>query len=138
MSKDIRNHIDMVKNWEQILKEGEEKSWGIDEILPVRVNVKLSWTGKYYTIDVPPMSITYDTARKLGDNLSKKSIEHGKSEGRTYDPKIEKYPNDVSLSSYDYKNGEARFSASSIDDVKNWLKLYNNIVYSDKINIDEE
>lgn len=132
MSKDIRDHINMVKKLQQILKEG------IEEKLPVKVKVELSWTGKYYTIDVPPMSITYDTARELGDNLDRKSIEYGKSEGRTYDPIIEKYANDVSLSSYDYKTGEARYSASSIDDVKNWLKLYKDKVYSDKINIDEQ
>lgn len=61
------------------------------------------------------MKMTYETAEKIGDNLSQSQITYG----REYDESILKYPNDVSLSHYDYTTWEANFSASTVEDVEN-------------------
>jgi len=131
MSEDIRKMIDKVKYFKQSLNESENYNKIIEEF-PIKIDVKKSWTGRYYTIDVPPMKMKYETFLKLGDNLSDKQIKYGKEiDNRTYSKDIETYSNDVSCSHYDYKNGEASFSASTEKDVRNWLELYNEYVYSD-------
>ena len=105
----------------------------IKETFPVKVFIKKSWTGKYYTIEIPPMKIRHETFLKIGDNLSSEAIKYGKEkDGRTYPEEIELLSNDVSMSSYDYKTGETRFSGSTKADVNKWLKLYKKYVYSDK------
>ena len=127
----MREQINRVKNWKQFLNESENYNKIIEE-LPIKVDVKKSWTGRYYTINVPPMKMKYETYLKLGDNLSKDQIKYGKErDGRVYPKDIETLSNDVSVSHYDYKNGEASFTASTEKDVRNWLELYNEYVYSD-------
>jgi hypothetical protein len=113
-----------------------EKSWNIKKEFPIKVEVKKSWTDKSYIIKVSPMKMKYETALKLGDNLTKDQIIYGKQNmNRKYDKNIEKYSNDVSICSYDYENGEVIFSSSTLDNITNWLMLYNYYVYSDNINI---
>jgi hypothetical protein len=122
---------DRLKNWKQFLNESENCN-RIVEKLPIKVDVRKGWTGKYYIIDVPPMKMKYETFIKLGDNLSDKEIEHGKEKyDITYPKDIEMFSNDVSISNYDYKNGEANFTASTEKDVRNWLEMYKEYVYSD-------
>jgi hypothetical protein len=78
------------------------------------------------------MKMKYETYLKLGDNLSDDQIKYGKErDGRVYSKDIETLSNDVSVSHYDYKNGEASFIASTENDVRNWLELYKEYVYSD-------
>ena len=45
---------------------------------PINVSVLLSWSGRYYRIEVPSNSMSYEVFLKLGSNLSKKEIEYGK------------------------------------------------------------
>lgn len=123
----------MIDNFKQFVNESEDYNKIIEE-LPIKVDVKKSWTGHYYTIDVPPMKMKYETFLKLGDNLSDEQIKYGKDkDGRKYSKDIETLSNDVSISHYNYKNGEASFSASSEKDVRNWLELYKEYVYSDAL-----
>jgi len=101
MSKEIREQINKVKNWKQFLKEGEinwdkEKSWKIKDQFPIEVFVENSWTGKYYVVKVPTMSMSYETYMDL-DSFGK-----------------------VDISTYDYENGEARFTSNTLDDIKEW------------------
>jgi Na+-transporting NADH:ubiquinone oxidoreductase subunit NqrF len=131
MSEDIRKMIDKVKNFKKTVNESENYNKIIEE-LPIKVDVEKSWTGHYYTINVPPMKMKYETYLKLGDNLSDDQIKYGKErDGRVYSKDIETLSNDVSVSHYDYKNGEASFKASTENDVRNWLELYKEYVYSD-------
>ena len=131
MSEDIRKMIDKVKNFKQFVNESENYNKIIEE-LPIKVDVKKGWAGRYYTINVPPMKMKYETFLKLGDNLSDDQIKYGKErDDRVYSKDIETMSNDVSISHYDYKNGEASFSASTEKDVRNWLELYKGYVYSD-------
>jgi hypothetical protein len=102
----------------------------ITEVFPIGVSVEKTWTGRYFAILVPPMKMTFETFRKLGDNLSEDAIRYGKEmDNRVYEKEVELYANDVSISQYDYQNGECRFSASTEKDVKNWLELHKNFVY---------
>jgi len=131
MSENIRKMINKVKNFKQFINESEKYNEIIEE-LPIKVDVKKSWTGRYYTIDVPPMKMKYETYLKLGDNLSDDQIKYGKErDGRVYSKDIETLSNDVSVSHYDYKNGKASFSASTENDVRNWLEFYKEYVCSD-------
>ena len=131
MSKDILKRVVNIKNFKQFINENEKYNNIIEE-LPIKVDVKKSWTGDYYTIDVPPMKMKYDTFIKLGDNLSDDQIKYGKEkDNREYPQNVELYSNDVTISHYNYKNGEASFSASTERDVRNWLDLYKEYVYVD-------
>lgn len=106
----------------------------IIEKLPIKVSIEKGWTGHYFTINIPPMTMTYETFLRLGSNLSKDEIEYGKKEyGIVYPQDIETYHNDVSISHYDYTNGECNFSASSKKDIENWLQLHKKYVYSDNL-----
>jgi hypothetical protein len=60
------------------------------------VFVEKSWTGKYYVVKVPIMSMSYETFMDL-DNFGK-----------------------VDISTYDYENGEAKFTSYSLDNIKEW------------------
>lgn len=85
----------------QFLNEGEinwekEKSWKIKDQFPVDVFVEKSWTGKYYTIKVPTMKMSYETFMDL-DSFG-----------------------NVDISTYDYENGEARFTSYTLDKIKEW------------------
>lgn len=77
-------------NWQK------EKSWKIKDKFPIEVFVEKSWTGSYYTINVPPMCMRYETFMDL-DNFGK-----------------------VDISTYDYENGAARFTSYSLDKIKEW------------------
>ncbi len=131
MSKDIRNLQGKVKNFDQFVNESEEYN-NIVEELPIKVDVKKSWTGKYYNINVSPMKMKYETFLKLGSNLTDDQIKYGKEKQNTkYTDTVELYSNDVSASSYDYRNGEASFSGTTEKDIRNWLELYKDYVYAD-------
>jgi hypothetical protein len=97
------------------------------------VEIKLSWTGKYYTITALN-SISHDEWMSLGDNLSKKNIEINDEIEKKYNIKrTEKqlrYPTDVSFSNYNYATGKGSWSASTKVDVKNWLELHDDKVYT--------
>jgi ribosomal protein S27AE len=89
------------KTVKESLDEGEinwkkEKSWKIQDQFPIEVFVEKSWTGKYYVVKVPIMSMSYDTFMDL-DNFGK-----------------------VDISTYDYENGEAKFTSYSLDNIKEW------------------
>jgi hypothetical protein len=89
------------KTVKESLDEGEinwkkEKSWKIQDQFPIEVFVEKSWTGKYYVVKVPIMSMSYDTFMDL-DNSGK-----------------------VDISTYDYENGEAKFTSYSLDNIKEW------------------
>jgi len=86
-----------------------EKCWGIKEVRPIPVKTKLSWTGKYYRITAEPMSMTYKTAEHLDMDHRHQDI-------------------GVSLSSYDYENGEAVFIADTLEAVKQWAEQYSDII----------
>jgi len=85
----------------EFLNEGDinwskEKSWKIKDQFPIEVFVEKSWTGKYYVVKVPTMSMSYETYMDL-DNFGK-----------------------VDISTYDYENGEATFTSYTLDDIKEW------------------
>ena len=129
-----------IKTW-SLFNEGErnwekEKSWQIKDEFPIDVYVKKGWTGKYYVISVPEMKMSYETFNDLGnDNLSKDSLEYRLKNGLsdTEEDGTKIIPTDVSVSSYDYSNGEANWTASTLEDVKNWELKYN-----DKVNVHYE
>lgn len=108
--------------------ETKEKCWTITENRPIKIQVQKSWTGTYYTLKAEPMTMLYETALRLGDNLTQKAIEYGNKQGIVYKENVAKFPNDVSMSSYNYENGSVQFSASTMQDVKNWFELYKSIV----------
>lgn len=85
-------------NWEK------EKSWKIKDRFPIEVFVEKSWTGKYYVVKVPAMSMSYDVFEDL-DSFGK-----------------------VDTSTYDYENGEARFTSYSLDDIKDWGEKNKDII----------
>ena len=112
----------------------KELCWQITEEFPVEVEVKVSWTGKYYCIIVPPMKITYATFQRLGDNLTEEAMAYGENmDGRIYDTKIRSHPSDVSQSCYSYCDGACSFHAGRETDVLNWLVIYNQIVICKEI-----
>ncbi len=85
----------------EFLNEGDinwskEKSWKIKDQFPIEVFVEKSWTGKYYVVKVPTMSMSYETYMDLH------------SFGKVY------------ISTYDYENGEANFTSYTLDDIKEW------------------
>ena len=86
--REILNESDI--NW------SKEKSWKIKDQFPIEVFVEKSWTGKYYVVKVPTMSMSYETYRDL-DSFGK-----------------------VDISTYDYENGEARFTSYTLDNIKEW------------------
>jgi hypothetical protein len=92
----------------------EEKSWAIKEKRPIKVKIE-PVRGKvdYIRITVPPMKMKYDTFEDLNDSGG------GDTSG--------KY-SDVSVSTYDYKNGEAKFLADDMESVEKWLKKFKKIV----------
>lgn len=101
MSEDIRKMIDKVKNFKQLVNEGEinwekEKSWKIKDEFPITVYVEKSWTGIYYVIKVPSMKMSYETWQDLDFNHK------------------------VDISQYDYENGEATWTSYTIDNIKEW------------------
>jgi len=100
-----------------------------NNIEPIKVTVSKSWTGKYFNIEG---KMSYELFLKLGDNLSQEQINYGKEkDNREYSEDILMNPNDVSGTSYDYKTNDAVFTASTIQDVQNWLGLHKNYVYVD-------
>jgi hypothetical protein len=97
--KELRNFIKTAVR--ESLNEGEvnwekEKSWKIKDRFPIEAFVEKSWTGRHYVVKVPTMSMSYDVFQDL-DSFGK-----------------------VDISTYDYENGEARFTADSLDDIKDW------------------
>jgi len=96
-----KRYPNCVKKTVKDLDEGEinwkkEKSWKIQDQFPIEVFVEKSWTGKYYVVKVPIMSMSYETFMDL-DNFGK-----------------------VDISTYDYENGEAKFTSYSLDNIKKW------------------
>ena len=92
---------DLVKMVRRIINEGEidwkkEKSWKIKDNFPIEVFVEKSWTGKYYVVTAPTMKMSYETFQNL-DSFGK-----------------------VDISTYDYEDGEARFTSYSLKDIKEW------------------
>lgn len=95
-----------------------------------KVEIKKCDTGRGYTINIQGMN--FDDFLDLGDNLSEEEIEYGKKVyGISYPNDIERYSNDVSYTSFDYQTKEGVLVASTEKDVRNWLELYKDIVYSD-------
>jgi len=86
----------------------------------IKVTISKSWTGRYYVIEA---NVDYEAFEKLGNsNITKEQMDYGKSVyGFAYCEDDAMYPNDVSGTSYCYKSKEARWTASTIDDVNNWL-----------------
>lgn len=90
----------------------------------MKLTISKGWNGDYYVIK--SNDIDYDTFLEIGDNLSKEAIEYGKKQyGIVYPKHIEELSNDVSCSRYKYTTCESEFTASTKEDVENWLKLYN-------------
>ena len=101
MKTHFNNHYPNSKKMKSFLNEAEidynkEKSWKIKDQFPIEVSVEKSWTGKYYVVKVPPMSMSYETFMSL-DNFGK-----------------------VDISSYDYQNGDAKFTANKLADIIKW------------------
>ena len=86
--REFLNEVEI--NWER------EKSWEIKDQFPIEVFVEKSWTGRYYVVKVPTMSMSYEVFQDL-DSFGK-----------------------VDISSYDYENGEARFTANTLDEIEEW------------------
>lgn len=115
----------------------KDKSNYIIEERPIKVNVEKSWTKTYYTIEVEPMLMKRDTADKLSSgNIRLSEIDWECRKKKSLDIKKDnfdhKYQNDVKLFSYNHHDGKAMFSANILDDVKNWLAKYSDIVYTDQ------
>jgi len=90
--------------FKDFLNEGEinwskEKSWKIKDQFPIEVFVEKSWTGRYYVIKVPEMTMGYETFTSL-DNWSSGA--------------------GVSISHYDYETGKSNFTAYTLEDIKLW------------------
>ena len=101
MEKDNKLKNFIKTTFREFLNEGEinwerEKSWEIKDQFPIEVFVKKSWTGRYYVVEVPTMSMSYEVFQDL-DNFGK-----------------------VDISSYDYENGEARFTSYNLERIKEW------------------
>ena len=97
--KKLKNYIKTT--FRGFLNEGEinwskEKSWKIKDQFPIEVFVEKSRTGEYYIVKVPPMTMSYETYMDL-DSFGK-----------------------VDVSTYDYENGEAGFTSSTLDNIKEW------------------
>jgi len=103
----------------------------------IKADIEKSWNGRYYTIKIPISDISYEVYQKIGTNLTIGAIEYGLQQGSKYDQNTIKYTNDITCCYYDYKQGIACFSSSSIENIQNWLKLYSDIIYIDnnKFNI---
>lgn len=103
---------------------------------PINVNVVLSYSGRYYRIEVPSDKMSFEVFQKLGSNLSKEEIQYGKDKFNIkYKQEVELLPNDVSISHYDYKTGECNFIASTKQDVINWLNLYKDYVQCNNLKL---
>lgn len=81
-----------------------EKSWKIKENYPIELKVEKAWTNTYWVVIVPEMSMSYATYMSL-DKFGK-----------------------VDISTYDYHNGEGRFSSYSLNDIKQWAEENKNII----------
>jgi hypothetical protein len=105
------------------LFEGGEQCWKIQEQRPIKVTVKPNmWGG--FNIEVPAMSMTFDTFRTLGDNLDKEQAAYGdRNREKPYE-----HPNAVRNSSYTYSDGQCYFYAPTEEDITAWLTKYADIV----------
>ena len=72
----------------------KEKSWGIKDKFPINVYVEKSWTGTYFIITA--QSISYSAWEDLDSNR------------------------EVDISTYDYENGNARWTSYTLDQIKKW------------------
>jgi len=72
----------------------KEKSWGIKDKFPINVYVEKSWTGTYFVITA--QSISYGAWEDLDSNR------------------------EVEISTYDYENGNARWTSYTLDQIKKW------------------
>ena len=100
-----------------------EKCWKIKESYPIEVEAV---GGR---IIVPPMTMTYETFGRLGDNLKLDDATWDYRERVGLDcGEKRKFQNDVRGFQYNYKNGSARFTYSTKQDLDNWLQLYSEFV----------
>jgi hypothetical protein len=74
----------------------KEKSWSIKDKFPINVYVEKSWTGKYFVITAPIMSISYGVWEELDSN------------------------GEVDISRYEYDNGKATWTSYTIDQITKW------------------
>jgi hypothetical protein len=72
----------------------KEKSWGIKDKFPINVYVEKSWTGTYFIITA--QSISYGAWEDLDSNR------------------------EVDISTYDYENGNARWTSYTLEQIKKW------------------
>jgi hypothetical protein len=72
----------------------KEKSWSIKDKFPINVYVDKSWTGTYFIITA--QSISYGAWEDLDSNR------------------------EVEISTYDYENGNARWTSYTLDQIKKW------------------
>ena len=96
----------------------------------IKVNIEKSWNGRYYTIKIPTSDISFDAYQEIGKNLTQSQIEYELEQGNKIDDRIIKYPNDVTYCYYDKDKGYACFSSLSMENIHNWLRLYDNIIYN--------
>ena len=94
--------------------------------------VTKSWTGKSYVITIAPNLISHETWNALGDNLDKSEIEYRlKSRlasvyGLTTTQEMIETANDVRCSTYRYEDGLCTLTASTMTDIQNWSKKFEN------------
>jgi len=101
MGKKVNKHIKSFESFEghKRLASGREKSWIIEEEYPIELKAKKSWTGKSYIITTRPMEMRYETFFDLGPKYA--------------DVKVHPFQ-------YDYKNGEAVFTADDLESIREW------------------
>ncbi|MDY0270752.1 hypothetical protein [Trichloromonas sp.] len=97
----------------------------------IKVKIEKSWNGRYYTIKIPTDHISFELYEKIGNNLTESMLIDGLENGINYDNKVLKYPNDVTCCYYDNKEKVACLSSESINNINNWLNLYDDILYTE-------
>jgi len=98
----------------------------------IEVEIEPDWTGKYITITAH--DISQEDWMELGDNLDQDQLDMSDEVEKEYGIKRTahqmKYPTDVSYTDYGYSDKIGRWSASTLQDAKNWLELHKDKVYS--------
>lgn len=130
------------KDDKKLVKPDSEMYESVNEDNRIEVDIEPDWTGKYITITAH--DIGHEEWMELGDNLDQDQLnmagEVKSKYGISRSPHQMKYPTDVSYTDYGYSDKIGRWSASTLQDAKNWLELHKDKVYSNSpiLNENEE
>ena len=90
--------------------------------------IKKSWHGKSFYLDIPADTISHELFMYLGGNLGLLTEDIIKMRKQVYNldtsEKLKQFPTNVKGNHYEYKTGLCTFYGDSLQDFKNWFALH--------------